>query len=344
MNISYYFAKVPFKVLGIWIVVLFLGYYFTSSRLSSDKDSDLEYFMYSNSVQSAFLTSRIRDYLPQAVVFISMGNISRESMVEDSIASVRAVGHWTEKIFILTDKPKCFEMFQSSSKQLSTIIIPVPSKQSIIEIKKLKTELFQYLPREIDRVLYIDIDILVTRPLGGFLTDLSHLLYLNHQSQLSSQARKEVTAGATNLSNSSNYIFSFAAFLDAGGHYVGFCSGCEKWHTGIVYLSRSHSETCLKEWARVLSSGRFTTDQESIDFSEANGFCPYSVAIPSRHLLFAKDYLAMIFTSGQTFIHLTAANRPEDTDYFYREFVVPRIRNALHPPLRPYVPNTVKQC
>jgi hypothetical protein len=343
MNISHYFAKIPFKVLGVWIVVLFLGYYFTSSGIFSDKNSDLEYYMHANSVQSAFLTSRIRDYLPQAVVFISMGNISRESMVEDSIASVRAVGHWTEKIFILTDKPKCFEMFQSSSKPLSTVVIPVPSKQSIIEVKKLKTELFQYLPRGVDRVLYIDIDVLVTRPLGGFLTELSHLLYVNHQTQLSGQSRKDVVA-AINPSNSSNYVFSFAAFLDAGGHYVGFCSGCEKWHTGIMYLSRSHSETCLKEWGLILSSGKYTTDQESIDQSEVSGFCPRSVVIPSRHLLFAKDYLAMIFTSGQTFVHLTAANRPEDTDYFYREIVVPRIRNALHPPLRPYVPNSVKQC
>lgn len=43
----------------------------------------------------------------------------------------------------------------------------------------------------------------------------------------------------------------------------------------------------------------------------------------------------MLLTSGQTFVHLTAAGRPEDTDYFYREIMVPHIRNSLHPPLNP---------
>jgi hypothetical protein len=103
----------------------------------------------------------------------------------------------------------------------------------------------------------------------------------------------------------------------------------------VVWLRRGKGERCLKKWEEVLLSGKFDTDQESLDHAEKLGACPHSFSLPTRHLLFAKDYIAMVFTSGQTFVHLTAAGRPEDTDYFYREIMVPRIRNSLHPPLNP---------
>jgi hypothetical protein len=103
----------------------------------------------------------------------------------------------------------------------------------------------------------------------------------------------------------------------------------------VVWLRRGKGEACLKKWEEILLSGRFDTDQQSLDAAEHEGACTNMLSFPTRHLLFAKDYIAMALTSGQTFIHLTAAGRPEDTDYFYREIVVPRIRNSLHPPLNP---------
>lgn len=103
----------------------------------------------------------------------------------------------------------------------------------------------------------------------------------------------------------------------------------------MVWLRRGKGETCLKKWEETLLSGRFDTDQESLDSAEKEGACPHLLSFPTRHLLFAKDYIGMALTSGHTFIHLTAAGRPEDTDYFYREIVVPGVRNSLHPPLNP---------
>lgn len=103
----------------------------------------------------------------------------------------------------------------------------------------------------------------------------------------------------------------------------------------VVWLRRGKGEACLKKWEETLLSGTFDTDQESLDAAEKSGACPNLYSMPTRHLLFAKDYIAMVLTSGQTFVHLTAAGRPEDTDYFYREIVVPSIRNSLHPPLNP---------
>jgi hypothetical protein len=102
-----------------------------------------------------------------------------------------------------------------------------------------------------------------------------------------------------------------------------------------VWLRRGKGEACLKKWEEILLSGRFDTDQQSLDAAELVGACTNMLSYPTSHRLFALEYSARPHTSGQTFIHLTAAGRPEDTDYFYREIVVPRIRNSLHPPLNP---------
>lgn len=159
------------------------------------------------------------------------------------------------------------------------------------------------------------------------------------------------------ISFSSNYSqpnFDYGAFLDAKGHYVGFCSGCEKWHTGVVWLQRHSKETmalttstsagaesvtedtsasailskkldgtskvsqigtgtgtgtdiCMRAWETILLSGRYNTDQESLDEAERSGACPSALVLPAKHLLFAKDYIGMALTAGQTFLHLTAA-------------------------------------
>lgn len=396
------FSRIPYKVLVLWIVLVLLGYYLTMPRMLSSTDStstsSLEYSPYSYHTQSALISNRMKELMPQAIVFIAMGNLARESLVHDAISAVRLVGHWTESIIILTDRPACFEQFTTPGNS-NTETIVVPSKKNIIEIKTMKAEIFRYLPAQVDRVLYMDVDILITRNIGFYLQDLTHLLYLYQQKQFANSAMEgregskgssrkhlqgraleasvssvQTTASSpastppvagsssnavsttastvTELSTSSHHglplgRFDFAAFLDAKGHYVGFCDGCEKWHTGIMYLSRHHGINCLKAWATILNSGKYDTDQQSLDEAERLGNCTYNMAIPSRHLLFAKDYIGMVLTSGQTFIHLTAVNRitEKNPDYFYTEYIVPKIRNSLHPPLKPYSRNAPpKQC
>ena len=93
----------------------------------------------------------------------------------------------------------------------------------------------------------------------------------------------------------------------------------------------------MDAWHKRLLSGRFGTDQESLDDAERSGACPTlrSLALPRRHLLFAKDYIGMVLTSGQTFLHLTAAGRLASQDMFYRDIIVPRLRNGLRPQVNP---------
>ena len=204
----------------------------------------------------------------------------------------------------------------------------------------------------------------VTRDLGAFFRDLEDTvthnsaikrLIPNYNIMKDQKSGGDLSVSSSNNSQSS--IFDYGAFLDAKGHYVGFCSGCEKWHTGILWLQRKDEESklivaegrvtsnmmsdptissgvtdtkavektgvmaimegqvretgrgqpCMVAWENILLSGRFTTDQESMDEAERVGACPHALVLPSKHLLFAKDYIAMMFTSGQTFLHLTAA-------------------------------------
>jgi hypothetical protein len=184
---------------------------------------------------------------------------------------------------------------------------------------------------------------------------INRLIEDGGKSQLSSVRGLNVVADANKTSLTSRDIitpphpeeetlFDFGAFPDAKGHYVGWCAGCEKWHSGVMWLRRGHGERCLEKWRSVLLSGMFDTDQQSLDYAENNGSCHHALTLPTRHLLFAKDYIAMLLTSGQTFIHVTAAGRKEDTDYFYREIVIPRLRSSLHPPLNPRSLNHRKQC
>ena len=198
----------------------------------------------------------------------------------------------------------------------------------------------------------------MTRDLGAFFADLEDTVIHNSaikkvESKSDNQRVGSIAPALSNNSQSSEY-FDYGAFLDSGGHYVGFCSGCEKWHTGIILLQRrkivskilmanetmftgvvsnttmptdirgfeltggvavtegkgkeiGRDQSCMEAWEKILLSGMFTTDQESIDEAERIGACPRALVLPSKHLLFAKDYIGMMLTSGQTFLHLTAA-------------------------------------
>lgn len=89
----------------------------------------------------------------------------------------------------------------------------------------------------------------------------------------------------------------------------------------------------MNAWREILLSGKYDTDQESLDEAERIGACPKALSFPTRHLLFAKDYIAMVLSSGQTFVHFTSAGRLQTQDYFYRAVVVPRLRQSMSPTL-----------
>lgn len=254
-----------------------------------------------------------------AVVFIAMGAVTVDPMIDLSVESVRSTGKYTGSIYIITDRPNCFVDIQ---KSFGVKIIQTEPRDSIIKIKAAKAEIFSFLPSDVNSVLYLDIDILVTRDLSNFIRDSTIAVATFKPQSSSPQKNKNAlrqtgnknststsSISTSNSNSDSSYSYDMGAFLDAKGHYVGFCSGCEKWHTGILLLHRNHGAECLKAWREILLSGKFDTDQESLDEAENSGACLQLVNFPPRHLIFAKDYIGWVLTSGHTFVHLTSAAR-----------------------------------
>ena len=194
---------------------------------------------------------------------------------------------------MLTDRVDCFSTL---AKQHDVKLIEVPTKKSLIDIKAMKPNLLTYLPPSVNASIYLDADVLVMKPLSPFLHSI--------RAEVGFQAHGNA--------------FDFAMFPDSKGHYVGFCSGCEKWHTGVIVLRRGKASGCMREWESQLLSGRFSTDQESIDAAERQGACPAAVSLSSRHLLFAKDYIAAALSGGHSFVHATGIERLGEQDFFYR--------------------------
>mmetsp|Transcript_13329 Transcript_13329/g.22305 ORF Transcript_13329/g.22305 Transcript_13329/m.22305 type:complete len:405 (-) Transcript_13329:50-1264(-) len=368
--------RLPFKVILVWMIVVAVCYNLLLTSSNTENGTAI-----TDNTQLMHIPA---SHLVDAVVFIAMGKMASDPMVDYSIASVRKLGKWKGEIFVITDSPGCFI---DTIRDHSIQTVEVPSAKSIIEIKSLKTKLMSLVPEHINGILYVDVDILVTKNLATFLTDLGSMVF----TKTMQDRKKNDAAGSPSntVAASSGHLdidpdFDFAAFHDAKGHYVGFCSGCEKWHTGVMWFRRGKGETCLRKWEEILLSGKYDTDQQSLDSAELElipavaatatttttttaspaaeqsimpaagrgvpavavsvSACPNALHFPARHLLFAKDYIGMVLTSGQTFIHLTAAGRPETQDYFYREIVVPRIQNSLHPPLNPGTLLRTKIC
>lgn len=276
--------KSTFRLILVWIAIVMLFYTFLGPEARDD------------------ITMLKPDHGVQSIVFIAMGKLAKESIVDGSIASIRTVGKWDGAIHILTDRDACFD---AATRDNNVVVMHTDSVDSIVKIKSMKARLFEYLPNDINSILYVDVDILVTKNLNFFLHDL-------HQQALARSTPPD-----------------FGMFLDAGGHFFGSCSGCDKWHTGIIWMQRGVGAECLKSWEQILLSGKYDTDQESIDEAERQHKCPGAMSFSSKHLLFAKDYFAMFLTPSRTFVHLTAISRIESQDFFYKNYIVPNVRSSL---------------
>ena len=232
-----------------------------------------------------------------------------------------------------------------------------------------------------ENILYMDVDIVVARKLSGFLNEFNEQLVTfakTHRetevgyvgtataaadvdgsvvkgaaTRLAEGMRQQAkamslvdTGSGTTFEITSTNAPDFAMFLDGGSHFAGdWVTGVEKWHTGIVWARRGAGESCMAAWADLLLQGKFDSDQQALDAVELDmGACPRAMALSFRHLLFAKDYLMMLFRGGQTFIHFTAAGRAEDRDAFYSKLVMPLLRGNIRPRLDLSLLDVPKVC
>lgn len=203
-------SKLPIRIVIVWLTVLAVCYNVFQDN-SPDHDAPI-YIPHT--------------HLVDAVVFIAMGAIASDPMVDYSIASVRELGKWKGDIYVVTDSRDCFH---EMVRDYEVKILDVPEMSSLLEIKSLKPKLMTLLPNQVLGALYIDVDILVTRNLAAFFKDLGSMIYFK-QEQIN---RTRVPAIIPSETIEIKPDFDFGAFPDAKGHFVGFCHGCEKWHSGV---------------------------------------------------------------------------------------------------------------
>jgi lipopolysaccharide biosynthesis glycosyltransferase len=51
-------------------------------------------------------------------------------------------------------------------------LLEIAPLQSVIKIKALKTHILEYIPSDKMSILYLDVDIIITKPLHSFLYDI----------------------------------------------------------------------------------------------------------------------------------------------------------------------------
>ena len=330
------------RVVMLWSLLALMLYLFPFQSTSPIPSLPSSSSSYSNPLS-------MKDVHIDAFVFIAMSETATRNNIDYSVASLRKVGQWKGDIFIITDKPDCFAYL---NQFYATKILSIPSVSNLMAIKALKTNLFLYLPNKTNTIVYMDVDVIVSKPIQSFLESISSDVHQMMRASL----KRDIMNGIESVQPS----FDFAMFPDAKGHYVGFCSGCEKWHTGVIVLQRqapseeelkekggtvkSKERKCLIAWREMLLSGKYTTDQESIDAAEAEGGCPKAVSLSTKHLLFAKDVLGMLLLSGQTFVHLTGIERLEKEGYLYRKLILPRIYKSLEPLVSRKILSHAKVC
>lgn len=297
-------SRLPVGFILLWAAVsIFIYYFYLSETPNRSHTIPLQ-----------------KDDFFDGVVFITMGSLAQNKMIDVTLSSIRKIGRWKGAIYVLTDRPECFT---KAMKTLDVKIITIPSMTSFMAIKAVKPSMFRYLPNEVKSVLYLDSDIITTRNLNTFIR---HVSILVQQQSIILNTNKATTTDK-NLSIIKGY--QLGMFHDSKGHFVGFCSGCDKWHTGVMWLQREAGKDCLQAWERLITSGKYYADQEAMDQAEKDQFCSNILAFPSRHLLFARDYLALAFTSSRSFLHLTSAVRLQSQDYLYREVVVPALMSPV---------------
>ena len=109
--------KIQPNSLYVWIVCIFFIYFFVV-RNTTDIDLYVETDEVINVIDS--------------VVYVSMGAMAENNLVDFSIASVKRIGGWDGAIYLLTDRPECFQL---AAKNYNVQIVTMPTMKSIIAIK-----------------------------------------------------------------------------------------------------------------------------------------------------------------------------------------------------------------
>lgn len=200
-----YSSKTRNQIVFVWIATFLLIYYFVWKR------TELETW---REIRSSSLSTSLK---LDCVVYVAMGKMAAESTIDYSIHSMRKLGKYMGDIYVITDSPACFSYWTQQDKNFK--LLEISPLQSIIKIKALKTHILDYIPIDKRSVLYLDVDIIISKPIHSFIYDVNKSIK-KLKSIKSSSTALSTTASMVPTANST-FSIDLGAFYDAKGHYVG---------------------------------------------------------------------------------------------------------------------------
>ena len=231
-----------------------------------------------------------------AVVLIAAGKHATNTMIDQCVASLRQSGlSNTIPILILTDNPQCVSMGSILSDFVNIDIISTgnQSRDSLLstgmDAKLLKMTMFQYIPSNINTVLYLDIDILASSIFN------EHLIPSFDDEE---------------------YLESNCSIIIQPGR-----PGVEKKSSGLFVAHRVHSRECLQEWADAVRSGIHERDQRALYKCKS---CMRSMCtLPEGIMKWARNMKTFWTTETPPLIHYTDKSHGtlENVELFCAKFM-----------------------
>lgn len=271
-----------------------------------------------------------------ALVLIALGPAARSTSLLYALRSLKEDGGWRGPIYVIVDAQNDLDCLMShlpntdhiSVLQTQPMVKPVGSNgnaaaaaaagissgkggYTIAQAKMAKMHLLDHLPKTLQRIVYIDVDIITQRPLAPFIEMVDRLWaevgssVVEESSGENKKTEREtytnglvrggepaaVVRGGITMDNTPQ-TSTVLIFPDAGGHTIPVCPGCDLAHSGVVGIERGRSELCLQLWLEAFQgdegAGRqgTATDQEALDYAirkgartrEGNNCVPYSAS------------------------------------------------------------------
>ncbi len=304
-----------------------------------------------------------------SIVFIALGPAARSASLLYALSSLREEGQWDGAVHVIVEHEDDLDCLSTYLRQSVTAIAIAPPSSGggaddggdkpggalVNNAKTAKMKLLDLLPPSVERVVYVDCDVVTQKPLGPFLDAVAQAWEELDRTAAANPAAAEngpltarpssrpadgqpsrlqggrVTEGSTGGGGGGgdrDRPSTLMIFEDAGGHTVPVCWGCDRAHSGVVALARGHSERCLELWHDAFRGGGSgsgnkgtATDQEALDVALREGSGCRAHWIDRRHLSFMKDAFVMAgLTRRSTFGHFTGLLHPQGLGKAYRRF------------------------
>ena len=248
-----------------------------------------------------------------AIVVIAMGDIATNTnLVERCLRSIRVRGQFEGHFVILTDHPERYTSLEQNDEYVTLLtaknndlFIQIENLSIVMRYKRFKTLLLDYVKVEprlehIQRLLYMDYDIVVGRNLNLFWNDFDNLI-----------AKHD---------NKKSYMYFFREDWNKQRR--------EPFHAGVMVLDRDQSAVCLDVWRVQIDAGKVNRDQQGLKLlndrieSGEESRCQMRYLEPrDEHLMFPTAE-SMQRNEHATFVHVTNTKRAKgipsnvQKDYF----------------------------